>query len=1004
MDSSSPPHLGDDVLQSLLSDSLPSTEAATVREHLQVCDHCQNRAKSLQTEVVPPTSIGETLASSRPAEPAARLSRGTTLGRYVIIGALGEGAMGEVYSAYDPELNRKVAIKLLSPRLRQGASVAMDQARLLREAQALARLSHPNVITVYDVGTFHDGIFIAMELVEGQTLKKWMHAPGRTWKEVLALFIAAGRGLAAAHAAGLIHRDFKPQNVLVGRDGRVFVTDFGLARSTNSAVENAPAPLPEDVPLTTDSAALWSPMTIAGSVMGTPGYMSPEQMRGVEVDERADQFSFCASLYEALYREPPFSGAKFAELRQKKELGEVRPPSKGSRVPLKLRRLVLRGLSPKPNDRFSSMGALLEALGRQQTRTRNLFAVGIALAAVVVPTIAYRVGNEVVSRRCDSESQRITGVWDPVTRGAVQRAFETSSRSYGRDAWTATARTLDTWTRDWASASVAACEAEQQNPRAELPRLQRACLDDRLAELTELERVLAKADAKIVSTAVAAAMSLTPLRRCAEVEWMKGAARRGMTPAQRETMRDRLAETKALLETGHYARAVEVARGTVDSARALGGRPPILSDALNYLGKAQIFSGEMKPAVASLEEADLVADVNGLDWLRADIAVAMLQAKYFLEELSEGWLWADRADARIARIGGDEGLESKVLSFRGSLRVEEGDISGSLQFLKSSLEMMRSLYGPEDPKVAVAMRDLANIEEGAGLYEEARTLAEQAASLDQRMFGKDHPATILANGIVVWTLLDVGDYDRALGLAKENLDAATREFGPEHFRVAEASKRVGVALLALDDPEGALREFERAESIYEKANGPDATSTADALHFEGMAHLAGGRLDRAAALAQKALAKIEKVKAQRDALLGPIQLLGEIDLQRKKYREASAEFTRALNVAESNVGKDGIGLAVPLTEIGEAALALRDWKMATDSLERAMKLRGSHRVAPELDARTRFLLAQVLWDPGTDRGRAVKLAQDARRGYQAGATSQRKNVARVDAWLAHRDR
>jgi serine/threonine protein kinase len=229
------------------------------------------------------------------------LARGTQVGRYVLLDAVGSGGMGVVYAAYDPELDRKVAIKLLRFDRLGSEAGERDRLRLQREAQAIARLSHPNVVHVYDVGTFGDQVFVAMEFVAGRTLRQWAEEEPRPWREVVDRFALAGRGLAAAHAAGLIHRDFKPDNVLLGDDGRVRVVDFGLARPAGQQ----PAPEGERTP---SGGTLAHPLTEWGVVVGTPAYMAPEQLRGEASDERSDQLSFCVSLYETLYGERPFPG------------------------------------------------------------------------------------------------------------------------------------------------------------------------------------------------------------------------------------------------------------------------------------------------------------------------------------------------------------------------------------------------------------------------------------------------------------------------------------------------------------------------------------------------------------------------------------------------------------------------------------------------------------------------------------------------------------------------
>lgn len=280
------------------------------------------------------------------------------VGRYMVVDTLGIGGMGVVYRAFDPDLARLIALKLV----RREQARPIDTARLRREARAAARLSHPNVVGVYDVGVVDGELYIAMELVEGCSLHDWLRARPRALTEILDVFVQAAHGLAAAHERGLVHRDFKPPNVLIGDDGRVRVADFGLARLVSG--ESAP---PDDMPLAVSDARL----TITGRLVGTPRYMAPEQLGENPVDHRADQFAFCVALYEAVTGRRPFAGgdarALFANLRK----GNLRPFPDSDRTPEWLRALIVRGLSLAPDDRYPSMHELTDELTRDRQADRR---------------------------------------------------------------------------------------------------------------------------------------------------------------------------------------------------------------------------------------------------------------------------------------------------------------------------------------------------------------------------------------------------------------------------------------------------------------------------------------------------------------------------------------------------------------------------------------------------------------------------------------------------------
>jgi Protein kinase domain len=323
-----------------LAEETRDDEREAVRGHLDTCDQCRELVAGLV----------RTLVVAEPDEqPAKTLPRGTNLARYVVLDPIGRGGMGVVYSAYDPELDRKVALKLLRPDLRTSAA-GPGRSQLLAEAQAMARLSHPNIITIFDVGTWQEEVFFAMEFVNGQTLRTAQVGSEVRPRRLLDLYLAAGTGLAAAHSEGIIHRDFKAENVLVGDDGRARVTDFGLARAAHD---------------------------VDTKMAGTPAYMAPEQWRGAPADVRTDQYSFCVALHEAVYGNRPVRG----------HVGAAEsPPRAGARVPPGVGRVISRGLEENPDARWPSMDALVAALkeARRPFRTRTL----VGAAALLLFTTA----------------------------------------------------------------------------------------------------------------------------------------------------------------------------------------------------------------------------------------------------------------------------------------------------------------------------------------------------------------------------------------------------------------------------------------------------------------------------------------------------------------------------------------------------------------------------------------------------------------------------------------
>jgi hypothetical protein len=412
-----------------------------------------------------------TAAASEPAGPTAPV--GATLGRYRLERELGAGGMGVVHAAFDPDLERRIALKVL----RGATATTQARDRLLREARAMARLSHPNVVTVHEVGTAGGRDFVAMELIHGETLADWLRAARRTPAAILDAFLAAGRGLAAAHAAGIVHRDFKPQNVLRSRDGRIVVTDFGLAREAHGALPQA---LDATLPLGPDVTGSSSPtplagLTVTGSLLGTPAYMAPEQWSGGAVTPATDQFAFCVALWEALAGRRPYPGPALDDLRAQVARGPAALDASG--IPRRVRGLLRRGLDPDPARRWPSMDALLTRLVRVQRRPGVVLAIaGAALAVAVALVIAPRSGEAPVAL-CDPPARDVATVWSPQLR--------TELAAKASDAHVAV---FDVAYWGWRAARGAACAAPPQVRQAQL-----ACLDGVLGRFDALRQAAALA-------------------------------------------------------------------------------------------------------------------------------------------------------------------------------------------------------------------------------------------------------------------------------------------------------------------------------------------------------------------------------------------------------------------------------------------------------------------------------------------------------------------------------
>ncbi len=499
---------------------------------------------------------------------APSLPRGTTVHRYVLLDEVGSGAMGVVYAAYDYGLDRKVALKLVR---HPGRSA--QRVRLLREAQALAQLSHPNVVTVFDVGSYRDQVFVAMEFVAGQTLRSWLSEAPRSWREIVIVFQRAGEGLAAAHAAGIVHRDFKPDNVLIDHQGRVRVGDFGLAvidRGESSgehqqarigALGSGARPLPSEPGERTeqdlrayhdddDDPTERGSLTRTGMAVGTPAYMSPEQRSGyLPVDARSDQFSFCVSLHEALSGERPFDESA-TDVVERIARGDVREPPRDRAIPAWLRRILRRGLSCEPGERYPSMDALLAEIEREMgMRRRRLTAAGLAATiTALMGAIALLIGSGVLQgdeeSPCQGAASQLDGVWNARRKQAIRGAFHAVGGTAASGTAAQVEAALDRYAHSWRAMRIESCEAThvRGEQSAALLDLKSECLDHRLAELRALTSLFMAADPRMVPHAVPAVTSLEPVEQCGN-----SAALREMRPPGGAAARARVRRLRARL-------------------------------------------------------------------------------------------------------------------------------------------------------------------------------------------------------------------------------------------------------------------------------------------------------------------------------------------------------------------------------------------------------------------------------------------------------------------------
>jgi tetratricopeptide (TPR) repeat protein len=849
---------GEETVSAFAEGRLDAPAIAQVDAHVATCVACQDLfAVVLATGTHERSqTAGARCLSAELGAADAELRRGASIGRYTILALVGSGAMGRVYAAYDTELDRKIALKLLQP----GAAPApaRAQARLLREAKALAKLSHPNVVAVHDAGTFEGRVFVAMHFVDGVTLKDWLAERPRSHRKILDVFTGAARGLAAAHAAGLVHRDFKPTNVLIARDGSVRVADFGLARSVTDAAEARAGAVgarhaPHDPSLTGTR-----------DLLGTPLYMAPEQFLLRPADARSDQFSFCVALYEALYGALPFGSDTLESVAVRVIDGAIEEPPPSAAVPAWLRQVLLRGLSTDPAARWASMDELVAMLGPAPARTgrRAAFAVAALLVAGVSALAIVRARSVPL---CTAGPARLAGVWesgdtpgDRPKRAAVEKAFMATSASDACDTWRRVSTLLDDYRRRWLGMYREACEDTHVRhvQTAGLLDLRMACLDERRLALGSLVKVLASADRDVVEGAARAANALPTLDRCANRAQLEASVEPPRDEATRkrvDELRERVAVANAHHDTGQDDKCMSELRALVEEARQLGYRP-LLGEVLALQAKISTFV-RVEPGDAALsEEALWTTLASGREDLAAEMATYLVFNVGYVQALpAAAWRWSKLAHALIDRLGpGHDILRAWLLTDDAMITVRN-DPSGTLPLFFESYEIKKRILPPDDQDLARSEMDIAESLHDLGRNEEALAMISLAHDKFARAFGPSSMETAVTDSNRGEYLAALGRHDEAIVNLRRALARFETDYGPEHFRLAFILTPLGRALVATGRTTEAIRVLSRALRLRE-AGEPDPRLVAETRFELARAELAdGGAPERARALASGAL-------------------------------------------------------------------------------------------------------------------------------------------------------
>ncbi|MCH9686534.1 MAG: serine/threonine-protein kinase, partial [Deltaproteobacteria bacterium] len=654
------------------------------------------------------------------------------LGRYVPIAKLGAGGMGVVYAAYDTELARRVAVKMLpsGPGRRWSINAA---PRLRREARALAQLAHPNVVAIYDVGETNGTLFVAMELVEGQTLGAWQRATARPWVEVVDIYLQAGEGLAAAHRQGLVHRDFKPDNAILDHRGRVRVLDFGLAVAGAEDVEEHGPASPDD------GISISARLTATGTILGTPAYMAIEQIAGATPDARSDQFSFCVALFEALYGVRPFLGQSLRDLQAAIVSGEVMIPAGDREVPAWLRRVVLRGLRTDPDERWPDMPSLLRALnqGRRHVSRRRLALAGLG-AALAVGAVLGAPRALAANDRCETAAAAAHEAWSAPRHDAVRRAIMGSGVAYAAEAWSRVEPGLDRYAQAWSEQRLAVCRAVQRADDARVHEQQVACLDRRLDEMTAMIELMADADTAVVARASDAVSRLPQIQRCerADDEGDDGDYDR----ARLAQVRSQLARAHAHELAGRYAEGRTIALHAADEADQLGA-PRLVAEAQHRLGVLHERLADYPAAERALSRAAWLGVEVGHDDVAAGAMIHLTGVVgYRLTRRDDGLAWARHAHAAVARAGAPTFERARLWNTIGSIHDRVGQPAEAREHYARALAL---LDDPGDDRSrqlrASTLNNLGSVAARLGDSARAQTHFQAAVAITEAVRGLGHP-------------------------------------------------------------------------------------------------------------------------------------------------------------------------------------------------------------------------------------------------------------------------
>jgi serine/threonine protein kinase/tetratricopeptide (TPR) repeat protein len=953
-----------------------------------------------------------------------RPRRVVTVSRYVLLKRIAAGGGGVVYSAFDPELDRKVAIKLIRTRGTHPGDSTEAAARLTREARAAAKLSHPNVVTVHDVGIYNPaeigvvvgrddeeleeaierevpstGVFVVMEFIDGENLAQWCQREDRGWHTVLEAYLQAGDGLAAAHASSLIHRDFKPSNVMIGTHGRARVLDFGLARAQGEKDERPDtSDLPEaKLDQTIDKHA---PLTREGAILGTPAYMPPEQHAGEPADERSDQYSFCAALWEGLSGTLPFPGDDLDSLAEAKN-AERFSAFDEDKAPAWMIRALRRGLSARPEARFGSMRELLDELSHNPAESRLRLIIGsglvVMLGALTATVLITRGDAEPV---CPDPSLPLAGIWDDGRKAAIADAFASSDKSYAASTWVSAESAIDDYAKRWVAARKEACEATlvRQERSPELMGAQMLCLDTRLNRVAELTRLLATGDGQVIETAMEGVAMLAPLEACTDPK------QAGTTLLPPIAVRDEvmavdaeLARAEALRRAGKLDDATAAVDAALEQAEGLD-HPPLQARGLLLRGQIRSLAKDARGAEAALREALLIAESTADDDSAVRILVELGHVVGFVDKRhAEAGRILAFARAKLSRHNPGPHVEALLERNAGLLFLDQRQFSEAVGPLERARTLLADAYGEDSVQVTTAINALALLAVKRRDFGAAEAYYIRSKGILESSLGPHHPTVAGIVGNLGVIALEQGDWARAEVFQRQGLTILRDAVGDDHPYVAQALNNLAASLLGAGKVDEALSLQREALGIKRARLAPKDPSIANSLNNLGAGLNLAGRDEEALALHQEALAiRAEMLGADHPETAMSATNIGLSHLALRQDARAKKELTHAVESFEALYGTEDARLVEPLRGLSEVELRMGHRKKARAIAERALKLVDTSVVDPIQVADLQFIYAMLTFEEDPDGAR--DLADQAAEAYERLGDDNPRGK-RLRAWL-----